>query len=75
MDEIKTLDITVPTKHLPMKVVSQRYGVVSRTIDRWLLQPQIDFPRPLIINRRRYWREVDLVGWENARSVHSVGGR
>lgn len=52
---------------LPAKKVWQRYSVSSRTIDRWLFQPTLSFPRPIIINRRRYWNEQDLIEWESNR--------
>ncbi|TBB03881.1 DNA-binding protein [Rhizobium ruizarguesonis] len=52
---------------LPAKKVWQRYSISSRTIDRWLFQPALAFPRPIIINRRRYWNEHDLILWERSR--------
>ncbi|NEI02400.1 DNA-binding protein [Rhizobium leguminosarum] len=53
---------------LPARNVWQRYGVTDRTIDRWLFQPGLGFPRPIVINRRRYWNECDLIAWERSRT-------
>jgi predicted DNA-binding transcriptional regulator AlpA len=55
-------------KFLPTRLVKARYNIVERTIDRWLASPELHFPRPLRIRRRRYWREADLVEWERSRT-------
>ncbi len=52
---------------LPAREVWQRYGVADRTIDRWLNRPELAFPRPIVINRRRYWNESELIAWERER--------
>jgi predicted DNA-binding transcriptional regulator AlpA len=57
-------------KLLPAKQVWQRYGVVSRTLDRWLADEEIGFPRPTMVTRgRRYWDETLLVKWERRRAA------
>ena len=48
--------------------VRARYGVTDMTVHRWLKNADLGFPRPTYINRRRYWREADLVAWERARA-------
>lgn len=52
---------------LPARAVWTRYGVTDRTLARWLEDAKLDFPRPVLINARRYWREADLVEWERSR--------
>lgn len=52
---------------LPARVVWSRYGVTDRTLSRWLDDLKLSFPRPVLINSRRYWREADLVAWERSR--------
>jgi hypothetical protein len=42
-------------RRLPATAVAARYGVVPRSIDRWLNRPDLDFPRPDNVNGRRYW--------------------
>src|SRR5665213_2472159 len=49
---------------LPAKKVLERYGIVDRTLHRWLLNKKIRFPCPVIVNRRRYFDEDDLEVWE-----------
>jgi predicted DNA-binding transcriptional regulator AlpA len=58
----------IPENFLPTKKVWERYGVTDRTIDRWLNDPAMDFPRPLKINGRRYFNELQLIAWERRRA-------
>ena len=45
----------------------ERFAVSDRTIDRWLIDPTLDFPKPLRINNRRYWKYCEILAWERAR--------
>ena len=52
---------------LPAKKVRARYG--GRP-DMWLWRVQRgdpDFPRPVVIRRRRFWRLSELLVWEEKR--------
>jgi hypothetical protein len=51
--------------YLTAAQVRARYGgVTSMTIWRWLHDPELQFPAPLLIQRRRYWRRHDLLEFE-----------
>jgi predicted DNA-binding transcriptional regulator AlpA len=52
-----------------IKQLTERYGVVPKTIDRWLADADLGFPRPLVINGRRYWDLAQVEQWERARPV------
>lgn len=54
-----------PTNHLTTAQLTARYRVCRRTIGRWAVQPNLNFPQPLVINGRRYWREDALEAWEH----------
>jgi predicted DNA-binding transcriptional regulator AlpA len=41
-------------------------GISDMTLWRWLNER--DFPRPIYIARRRYWREADVTDWLEARA-------
>ena len=56
------------TALLPAREVTRRYGVVDRTLGRWLENVDLGFPRPLVINKRRYFRLTDLERWERERA-------
>ena len=46
---------------LPAKQVLARYGgIVDRTLARGLNDPKLNFPKPLIVNGRRYFDEAKL---------------
>jgi predicted DNA-binding transcriptional regulator AlpA len=51
---------TRSAKKLPTRSVCERYGVVERTIDRWIADPKLNFPKPMIVNKRRYFDEGEL---------------
>jgi predicted DNA-binding transcriptional regulator AlpA len=52
---------------LTSRQVRERYGNAS---DMWLWrrenEPGSTFPKPIRINKRRFWRECDLVDWERS---------
>jgi len=50
--------------YLTAKQLAARFSVCRRTISRWSANPSLDFPAPVEINRRRYWREDWIVEWE-----------
>ena len=52
---------------LPAKQVTARYGIVGRTLDRWLDDAELGFPKPTVINKRRYFSETELETWERSR--------
>jgi hypothetical protein len=54
-------------KRLTSGALAARYGVVVRTIDRWAEDPKLNFPKPIIVNRRRYWSAAELDQWDRSR--------
>ena len=38
-------------------------GVSDMTLWRWLNDPILNFPKPIYITRRRYWRDVEVSAW------------
>lgn len=45
-----------------------RFGICDRTLDRWLIDPRMSFPRPIYINKRRYWELAEIEEWERAQA-------
>jgi predicted DNA-binding transcriptional regulator AlpA len=41
-------------------------GISDMTLWRWLNRPDLGFPRPVVIARRRYWRRVDIENWKQS---------
>ena len=52
------------SRKLPDRQVCDRYQVVSRTLARWDANPQLKFPRPILINGRKYRDETLLNEWD-----------
>ncbi|THD58343.1 MAG: DNA-binding protein [Bradyrhizobium sp.] len=68
-------DIPSSDNYIPAPQVSrQRYKKSERTLDRWLKDEDLGFPRPIYIRGRRYFREADLVEWERAQALKQGSG-
>ena len=63
--------MTEPTSKalLPAKRVRARYDVSDMTVWRWLRDEKLNFPKPLIINGRRYWPEAELDAFDAKQRV------
>jgi predicted DNA-binding transcriptional regulator AlpA len=62
----KSRDLTL----LNTRTTRQRCGSISEsTLDRWIKDPDLAFPRPIFIGRRRYFKEADIGAWIAAREV------
>lgn len=57
---------------LPIRQLLSRYSVSDRTIDRWLADPRVGFPQPIVIQRRRFWRLADIEQFERSRAAVRV---
>jgi predicted DNA-binding transcriptional regulator AlpA len=52
---------------LPAAKVRGRYNVSDMSLWRWLKDPALNFPEPIRINGRRFWRLSNLETWEKSR--------
>lgn len=43
-------------------------GISDMTLWRWLQSEELQFPRPIYIGRRRYWKESEIFAWLQAQS-------
>ncbi|MBL0404413.1 DNA-binding protein [Microvirga aerilata] len=48
-------------------------GISDMTLWRWLRDPRLQFPKPLVVNGRRYWWLRDLEEWEAAQRLPDRG--
>lgn len=60
--------MTDTDKYLTARQVWERYNVSEMSLHRWLKNPELSFPRPIYINRRRFFREAELIAWERDRA-------
>lgn len=54
-------------KYLPAAAVLQRYQISEMTLWRMLRDPELAFPQPILLKRRRLFDEEKLVAWERTR--------
>lgn len=60
--------------YLSAAQVRSRYGDISdMSLWRWSNNPAMGFPKPLRINRRRFFRLRELEEWERSRAAHLPG--
>ena len=53
---------------IPAGRVREQCGDISdMTLWRWLANPEMNFPQPVYINTRRYWRRGDVTAWLETR--------
>ncbi len=59
----------IPDRLVGANDVRARLGGISdMTLWRWLDSPEVGFPRPIYVRRRRFWRESDLAAWVAAQA-------
>ena len=44
------------TDLIPTYAVGDYFGRGSRTVQRWQRDPELNFPQPIVIRKRKYWR-------------------
>ena len=58
-------------RYLPDPQVCKRYKVTGMTLWRWDHDPELGFPKPIRINRRKYRDHAELEAWERERAAGS----
>ena len=62
------------SKKVPAKVICARFGdITPMTLWRWLKDPNMNFPQPIVINRRRYFELSEIEAWERNRASQAQG--
>lgn len=54
---------------LPQPKVQKRYGVGGMSIWRWVNDEDLEFPKPIQIGKRNYFKLSDLEAWERKRAA------
>jgi predicted DNA-binding transcriptional regulator AlpA len=52
---------------------ARRLGVTTRSIFRWVQDPELNFPKPCFINGRRYFSEGEIDLWRDSRIAAPSG--
>ena len=70
MKQISEAAASLSAKRITAATVRELCGGVSdMTLWRWLDNPAMNFPKPIRIGARRYWREAEVIGWLEAQST------
>ena len=56
----------MPDKLITNPAVARLFSVAPRTIFNWVVRPELNFPRPLIIGARRYFSKSEITAWKAA---------
>lgn len=63
------------TSYTPGPAVDKRYGISSRTRARWRANPDLNFPKPIVINGREFYKDVELDEFDRSCARSAVGKR
>jgi predicted DNA-binding transcriptional regulator AlpA len=59
--------------YLPAKSFRARYGISAMTEWRWLRDEALGLPKPVLIQRRKYYPLAELEAWERKQVALSSG--
>lgn len=52
--------------------VLKRYGISEMTLYRWLKDEGLGFPKPMVVNGRRFFKEGELTNWERVKAADAA---
>jgi predicted DNA-binding transcriptional regulator AlpA len=70
------MSLTEPSSPDPLiasRPLADEFGVSTRTLYRWCEDAEMQFPRPIIINRRMYFRRAKIAAWRDSTLRKSLG--
>jgi hypothetical protein len=53
-----------PNDLVPATILAREFAITRRTLARWREDPQLNFPQPIIINERWFFRRADIAAWQ-----------
>ena len=73
MKQISEAAASLSAKRITAATVRELCGGVSdMTLWRWLDNPAMNFPKPIRIGARRYWREAEVAAWLDSRETKAA---
>jgi DNA-binding transcriptional MerR regulator len=63
------MSLIEPSRKLPTRQVCERYGIHNRTLARWERDQKLNFPRALVIQKRKYYDESELTQFDRAQAA------
>jgi excisionase family DNA binding protein len=60
-----------PNRKLRTREVCVRYSISDRTLQRWIENAGLEFPKPVSINSRNFFDETALDEWDEVMAARS----
>ena len=57
-----------PAQITPAPKVADQFGITRRTLSRWIIDPELDFPQAVEINKRLYFKQAEIDAWKLQRA-------
>ncbi len=54
--------------YLTSSQVIERYQISQMSLWRWTKSAELNFPKPMVINRRKLWNAEELAKWEREKA-------
>ena len=68
-------DLPVAPRYLTESQAAARYCVNPRTLRRWDENPEIGFPPPVLVRKRRFREVAGLEAWERQQAAQATAQR
>ena len=52
----------------PAPKVAEQFGITRRTLSRWIIDPNLEFPQAVEINKRLYFKQSEIDAWKMQRA-------
>ena len=49
---------------VPATLLARELAITRRTLARWRDDPKLNFPQPIVINERWFFRRADVAAWQ-----------
>jgi predicted DNA-binding transcriptional regulator AlpA len=56
-------------KFLSGVAVRRRYSISASSLSRWVRDETMRFPNPIVIRKKLYFKEADLIAWEDRQAL------
>jgi predicted DNA-binding transcriptional regulator AlpA len=73
--EFAVMSATDNQKLIPDPQVAKDVGRTLRTLARWDKDPELNFPKPVVIRGRKYRRADELAAWSREQAPASIGSQ
>lgn len=75
-ENIEQKEAVDPYSLISAESLQAKFDVSLMTLHRWAARPELDFPKPIYIGKRRFWFEAQVNEWiaNRAREQRGASG-